>query len=355
MIRRRRPAPVFGVGGLACAVGAILMALGPSAACTGGAGMTVLKLAHGLDVTHPVHRAMVRMAELVAERSDGQMRVDIYPSEQLGSERECVELIQIGSIAMTKVSASVAESFIPSFKAFSLPFLFGGREHLFAVLDGPIGRELLLEGTGSRLRGLCYFDAGSRSFYTRDRPVLSPSDLQGLKIRTQESATAMRMVRALGGSATPIAWGELYTALQQGVVDGAENNPPSFYLSRHYEVCRYYSLDEHTAVPDVLLIGTVSWNRLASEEQEILQRAALDAAEHQKVIWKEASDEALAAVAAAGVEILRPDTRPFAAAVAPLIEEYRAEPEVYRWIERISALGREMAADAESGEEEMPQ
>lgn len=322
--------------------------------CAGGSDTTVVKLAHGLDVTHPVHRAMVYMAHLVAERSFGDMQIDIYPSEQLGSERECVELIQIGSVAMTKVSASVAESFIPSFKVLSLPHLFTGREHLFAVLDGPIGRDLLLQGEGSRLRGLCYFDAGSRSFYTRERPVLSPSDLEGLKIRTQESATAMRMVRALGGSATPISWGEIYTALQQGVVDGAENNPPSFYLSRHYEVCRYYSLDEHTFVPDVLMIGTASWNRLAPEEQEILQRAALDAAEHQKVIWQEASDEALAAVAEAGVEILHPDKGPFAEAVAPLIEEYRSEPEVYRWIERIRALGREMEATPENDAEGDP-
>jgi tripartite ATP-independent transporter DctP family solute receptor len=323
-------------------LGATVVAIGLLGACAGEAGVKVLKLAHGLDVTHPVHRAMVRMSNLVAERSDGGMRIDIYPSEQLGSERECVELIQIGSIAMTKVSAAVAESFIPSFKVFSLPYLFTGRQHLFAVMDGPIGRELLLQGVDSRLRGLCYFDSGSRSFYTRKRPVRSPSDLEGLKIRTQESATAIRMVRALGGSATPISWGELYTALQQGVVDGAENNPPSFFLSRHYEVCRYYSLDEHTAVPDVLLIGTATWNRLPPEEQEILQRAALDAAEHQKVIWKEASDEALAAVAEAGIEILHPDKEPFAEAVAPLIEEYRSEAKVYPWIERIRALGREM-------------
>jgi tripartite ATP-independent transporter DctP family solute receptor len=348
MRRQGQPAATFRVARLARLFGSTVVVIGMSWACTGGAGVTVLKLAHGLDVTHPVHGAMVYMAELVSERSNAGMRIDIYPSEQLGSERECVELLQIGSIAMTKVSASVAESFIPSFKVFSLPYLFTGREHLFAVLDGPIGRELLFQGMGSRLRGLCYFDAGSRSFYTRERPVHSPADLEGLKIRTQESATAMRMVRALGGSATPIAWGELYTALQQGVVDGAENNPPSFYLSRHYEVCRYYSLDEHTSVPDVLLIGTASWNRLTPDEQEILARAALAAAEHQKVIWKRASDEALAAVADGGVEILHPDTGPFAEAVAPLIEEYRGEPEVYRWIERIRQLGNSMEAAPES-------
>jgi TRAP-type C4-dicarboxylate transport system substrate-binding protein len=130
------------------------------------------------------------------------------------------------------------------------------------VLDGEIGRQLLAGAERFRLRGLAFYDAGSRSFYTRDRPVRSPADLAGLKIRTQESSTAMAMVSALGGAATPVAWGELYTALQQSVVDGAENNPPRFHLSRHYEVARYYALDEHTRVPDVVLVSTVVWNEL---------------------------------------------------------------------------------------------
>jgi tripartite ATP-independent transporter DctP family solute receptor len=304
-------------------------------ACGDGGRTTVVKLAHGLDVTHPVHTAMVRMAEIVAENSDGSVRIDIYPSEQLGSERECVELLQIGSIGMTKVSASVAEAFIPSFKVLSLPYLFRDRQHLFAVLDGEVGRELLLGGQESRLRGLCYFDAGSRSFYTRDHRVDSPADLAGLKIRTQESATSMRMVRALGGSATPISWGELYTALQQGVVDAAENNPPSFYLSRHYEVCSYYTLDEHTSVPDVLMMSTRVWEDLDPRMQALLQGAAREAAEYQKVIWAKASAEALKAVEKAGVEIIRPDKRLFEVAVSELIEEYRDQPEIWEWIERI--------------------
>ena len=319
----------------------VLIALG----CVGDGDGTVIKLAHGLDVTHPVHRAMVRMAEIVAGDSGGSARIDIYPSEQLGSERECVELLQIGSIGMTKVSASVAEAFIPSFKVFSLPYLFRDRDHLFAVLDGEVGRALLLDGQESRLRGLCYFDAGSRSFYTRDRRVDSPADLAGLKIRTQESATAMRMVRTLGGSATPISWGELYTALQQGVVDAAENNPPSFFLSRHYEVCRFYSLDEHTSVPDVLLMSTRVWRDLDPRVQKLVQRAALEAAEYQKVIWAEASVEALAAVVEAGVEIIRPDKTPFEEAVRELIEEYREQPEIWKWIEGIRAVGVSAAED----------
>lgn len=242
--------------------------------CSRQDSVTAIKLAHGLDIAHPVHKGMVYFAEQVAERSNGQMRIDIYPSGQLGSERQCLELLQIGSLGMTKVSAAVLENFAPRMKVLGLPYLFRDDEHAWAVLNGPIGKDLLLEAQNYWLRGVCFYDAGSRSFYTKDRPVNSPDDLEGLKIRVMNSQTAMQMVKALGGAPTPISFGELYTALQQGVVDGAENNPPSFYTSRHYEVCKYYSIDEHSTVPDVMLIGTNTWERLTAQEQTWLQEAA---------------------------------------------------------------------------------
>ena len=164
------------------------------------------------------------------------------------------------------------------------------------------------------------------------------SYLRGLKIRTQESPTSVKMVRALGGSATPIAWGELYTALQQGVVDGAENNPPSFYLSRHYEVCKYFSLNEHTMVPDVLIISTVIWNDLTEQEKQWIQEAADESYEYQKQLWKESTEEALREVEKAGVQIYHPDKSLFEKKVEPLIEEYRNEPEVYNLIQKIRAI-----------------
>lgn len=298
---------------------------------------TVIKLAHGLSPTHPVHRAMEFMAQRVAEKSEGRMRIDLYPSEQLGSERECVELLQIGSLGMTKVSSSVLEGFVPEQKVFSLPYLFHDEAHRSRVLGGAIGKRLLLAGQEYWVRGLCYYDAGSRSFYTKNKPILTPDDLAGLKIRTQESPTSIEMVKALGGSPTPIAWGELYTALQQGIVDGAENNPPSFFLSRHYEVCQYYSLDEHTSVPDVLLISTKVWDDLTPEEQRILQEAADESAEHQKTLWREATEQALAEVQKAGVEIFHPDKEPFEERVQSLYESYRSQPEVYNLIQEIKA------------------
>lgn len=308
------------------------------AACGQAGEVIVIKLGHGLDPSHSVHKGMLYMAERVREKSAGKVRLDVYPSQQLGTERECVELLQIGSLGMTKISASVLEGFAPSFKVYSLPYLFRDEEHRFEVLESEIGKRMLREIERYRIRGLCYYDSGTRSFYTKTRRILSPEDLSGLKIRTQESPTSLRMVQALGGSATPIAWGELYTALQQGVVDGAENNPPSFYLSRHYEVCQYYSLDEHTAVPDVLLISTRVWNDLPAQAQQWLQEAADESAQYQKKLWKESTEEALREVQKAGVQVLYPDKEPFMDKVQPFLEEYRKEPEIYRLIQQIKEV-----------------
>jgi tripartite ATP-independent transporter DctP family solute receptor len=189
--------------------------------CGGDRSVKVLKLAHVLDTSHPVHKGMAFMAERVAEISAGRMRVDLYPSGQLGQERDLIELLQIGSLAMTKVSTAPLEAFVPEMKIFGIPYVFRDHAHSWKIFNGQIGKKLLLAGEKYFLRGMCYYDAGSRSFYTKERPVNSPADLDGLKIRVMKSNIAVQMVQALGGSPTPIPWGELYTSLQQGVVDGA--------------------------------------------------------------------------------------------------------------------------------------
>lgn len=286
----------------------------------------IIKLAHVLNVDHPVHKSMVFLARRIEEKSAGRMRLDIYPGGQLGQERDLIELLQIGSLAMTKVSSAPLESFVPEMKIFGIPYLFRDEVHRWNVLSGPIGRRLLLAGQDYHLRGIGYYDAGSRSFYTKDKPIQTPDDLRGLKIRVMKSITSVQMVQSLGGSATPISWGELYTALQQGVVDGAENNPPSFYTSRHYEVCKYYSLDEHTSPPDILLISTVVWQSLAPEEKRWLQEAVDESVVHQRRLWKEATELSLAEVAKAGVQILRPDKNPFLDSVRSMHDSYRGTP-----------------------------
>ena len=173
-------------------------------ACNIEENKRIIRLGHGLDITHSVHKAMLEADEVLNEISKGKMRIQIYPNQQLGSERECLELLQIGSLDMTKVSGAVMENFAPKFRIFGLPFLFDSKEHLFKVLDGPIGKELLNEGVQYWLKGMGFYDSGSRSFYSRERPVMKPKDLKGLKIRVQESISAFEMVKQLGGSPTPI-------------------------------------------------------------------------------------------------------------------------------------------------------
>ena len=304
--------------------------------CSKSNDVKILKLAHALDTGHPVHLGMVHMAEQLFEKSNGKMRVDIYPSGQLGAERELLELLQIGSLAMTKVSTSPMESFVPEMKIFSIPYVFSSEDHLWSILNGPIGKSILVAGEDYRLRGLCYYDAGSRSFYTKDKPINSPADLEGLKIRVQKSLTSVKMIQALGGAATPISWGELYTALQQGVVDGAENNPPSFYLSKHYEVCKYYALDEHTSVPDILLMSTVVWSSLTTQQQNWLQEAVDESVIFQRKVWKESSDHALAEVQKAGGEVIYPEKKPFQESVKEMHESYQGTP-IYDLIQKIAA------------------
>lgn len=294
-----------------------------------------LRLAHGLDTQHPVHIAMEHLAQEVDHLSNGSLTVSLYPSEQLGSERELVELLQIGSVAMTKISAAVLENFEPTFSVLTLPYLFKSREHQFAVLDGVAGNELLHNLASSHLKGLGFYDAGSRSFYTCKTAVKDPSDLAGLKIRTQESASAINMVKALGASPTPISWGELYTALAQGIVDGAENNPPSFYSSRHYEVCPHYTLDEHTTVPDVLIMSKAVWQRLDPPQREQLERAVRSSVDLERTLWQEATQDALQKLEAEGVEIIRPSKAPFRKRTESLRTAAASNPKLQKILQRI--------------------
>ncbi|MFQ5772095.1 MAG: TRAP transporter substrate-binding protein [bacterium] len=250
------------------------------------------------------------------------MVIEIYPNEQLGNEKECLEKLQLGAIAMTKVSSSMLESFLEEYKVYALPYLFKNDDHRWRVLNGDIGKKILASGESIKLKGLVYYDAGYRSFYTVEKPILHPDDLKGLKIRTQQSPMAMKMVEALGGSPTPISWGELYTSLQQGVVDGAENNEPSLFTSNHYEVCKYYSLDEHTSVPDVVVINTAVWNQLSERHKKALMEAAEESVVYQRQLWKAFVQESMQKMTAAGLQVFHPDKAPFEALAKKMWQEF---------------------------------
>lgn len=304
--------------------------------CQGEEEHKVIRLAHSLDESHTVHLAMKFMAKKVAKDSGGRLEIQIYPGGQLGSERETLELLQVGAVGMTKVSAAVMESFSPAYRLFGVPYLFRDREHMFRVLDGDLGKEILRSGKPQRLLGMGYYDSGSRHFYTKSK-VVSPEDLKGKKIRVMNSQSSISMVNGLGAAATPLPLGDLYTALQQGVVDGAENNLPSFDKLRHYEVCKHLVLDGHTAVPDVLLLSTSVWESLSEQERSWLSEAARASVEHQRGLWHAAEAESLARVKAAGVTVHQPDHSAFAAFGTRLRSQLASDPQLFKRLSRVEA------------------
>jgi tripartite ATP-independent transporter DctP family solute receptor len=312
--------------------------LGLASVSMADSGVKVLRLAHGLNTQHPVHKAMVYMAEKVDEKSGGRMKVEVYPSEQLGNEKECIEALQLGYLGMTKISSGVLEAFVNEYKIFGIPYLFRDSDHFWAVANGPIGKEILASGESKRLKGLCYYDAGARSFYAK-KQINSPADLSAggvtMKIRVMNSPMAFEMISTMGGSPTPISWGELYTSLDQGVVDAAENNPPSLLTSRHYEICDYYTLDEHVRLPDVLVISTRVWDELEPEQQRILQEAVDESVEYQRKIWIESEQEAFEVFKEKGIQIIRPDKQPFIDSVQPIWNKYKEDKTLGPLIDKI--------------------
>ena len=305
--------------------------------CKKDSKTNVLNLAHNLPQSHPVHKGILAFQKSLAEKSDGKLIIKIFPDGQLGSEREALELLQIGSVAITKVSAAIVSNFVPDYNVLSIPYIFRDKEHYFDVLEGDIGKSLLEKGSKYWLRGLCFYDAGSRSFYTKEKAIRTPEDLKGLKIRVMNNQTSINMVNSLGGSATPMAYGELYTAIQQGVVDGAENNPPSFVSSNHFEVSKYYTLDEHSSIPDVLLIGTKSWEKLSEQEKKWLQEAADESAQAQKKYWAASVEESMKKLKDAGVEVIRPEKSLFADKSKSVLEEITKDKILKNLVQQIQA------------------
>ncbi len=306
------------------------------ASCKKDDGVQTLYLAHTLPQGHPVHKGILEFKKALNKKSGGRMDIKIFPDGQLGSEREALELLQIGSVAITKVSAATLSNFVPEYHVLGIPYLFRDKQHQFDVLEGEVGKSILEKGSKFWLRGLCYYDAGSRSFYTSNKAVRTPEDLKGLKIRVMNNQMAINMVNSLGGSATPMAYGELYTAIQQGVVDGAENNPPSFVSSNHYEVSKYYTLDQHSSVPDVLLISTKYWDKLSEEERVWVQEAADESAQAQKVFWNASVEESMAVAKKAGVEVIIPEKSLFQEKSKSVLEDFmKKHPEMTDIISKI--------------------
>lgn len=301
-----------------------------------------LKIAHNLAIDHPVHQGIQHFADRLKALSGGQITCQIYPSAQLGSETVCLERLQSGSLDFAKVSTAPVSNFVPVMNVFSLPYLFDNEAHYWQTLNGEIGGDLLESiqtndaGKNSGLVGICYFDAGSRNFYSKE-PINQPSDLQGKTIRVMRDPVAIAMVEAMGGNPSPMAFGELYSALQQGNVQAAENNPPSFVQSKHLEVCNHFSFDHHSRIPDIFLASSTLWDKLSDQEKEWVHTASREASLHQRQLWKSGTEEALKTMAEQGIEIHRPSLKPFQEASAPVIEKF-AKGDVAEYVDRIRKL-----------------
>lgn len=317
---------------------ALVLALSAGASFSASA-KTVLKLSHNNDKTHPVHISMQYMADEVKKLTNGEVVVRIYPNSQLGTQRESMELLQSGSLDMAKSNASELEAFEPSYGAYNIPYLFRDVDHYYrALLDPAVGQKILDSSKGKGFIGLTYYDGGARSFYA-DKPIKSPADLKGMKIRVQPSPTAVEMMKLMGASPTPLAYGELYTALQQKVVDGAENNQTALTLARHGEVAKYFSEDEHTMIPDVLVIGQKSWDKLTPEQQQALKKAADDSMMYHKDLWqKMIAETTQEAKDKLGVEFVKVDKQPFIDATKSMHDAAKANPLLKDYIERIDSL-----------------
>ena len=327
---------VFGLvrGGSSRGVGALIALLAslflascrsPESASSGSAARGdapnwEVRFSHVLSTNSEFHLLAERFRDLMLERTDGRFRVAIYPSGQLGGERVAFEQIQVGAVHMAITGTPVLSGWVPEGQMFDLPFLFESRDHGLAVMNGPIGdwwRGLLLERTG--VRSLGFLDYGFRHVYNRRRTVEAPEDLAGLKLRVLQNATYLASYSALGVQATPMNYGEVYSALQQGVIDGGEANAIGFVSSRLHEVARFYSFTSITYNPITLLVNEPFYRALPPDIREIVDRSAADALAHQSEEARRMEADAIEQMRAAGVEISRPDLAAFAPTVRPRI------------------------------------
>jgi tripartite ATP-independent transporter DctP family solute receptor len=263
----------------------------------------VLRLAETHPQDYPTTKGDYEFARLVKERSGGRIQIEVYYGSQLGQEKAVIEQVQFGAIDMTRVSISPVASFVPKLNAFQMPYLYRDEAHMWKVLKGDIGKGLLASLEPFGFIGLGWFEAGSRNFYNSKRPITKPEELKGLKIRVQESELMMGLVSAFGAVPTPMAYGEVYSALQTGVVDGAENNWPSYFSTSHYEVAKYFCLDEHTRVPEIIIGSKISLGRLSKADQDLIKQAALDAIDYQRAEWAKYEQISIDKVKAGGAQI----------------------------------------------------
>lgn len=286
------------------------------------------KLAENQSADNPVSKGMQMFADLVNEKTNGTVTIEVYLDAQLGNENETIDQVQAGTLDFARINTSALSATADGVTVFTLPYIFTSYEQKYNVLDGEIGQGIIDGLEAYNMVGLEYWEAGSRSFYTVKKPVKSVADLKGMKLRVQQSDVAIKMVELLGGAATPMAYGEVYQGLQTGVIDGAENDFVSYYTSGHYEVAPYYTTDGHMAPPAMLLMSKSSWDKMSESQQAAVREAAREAALWQRTAMNEYQEEAKAKVMEAGCEVFEVNVQEFQDAVADIYAMYPQHAEV---------------------------
>lgn len=313
-------------------------ALFASVASLAGACEVTLRSSDTHPEGYPTVLAVEHMGKLLSERTDGRICVEVFHSAQLGQEKDTIEQTQFGVIDLNRVSMGPFNNIIEETQVVSLPYIFRSVDHMHTVMDGPVGEEILAAFADHDLIGLAYYDGGSRSFYNSQKPITEMADLAGMKFRVMQSDIFVDMVSAVGANATPMPYGEVYSSIQTGVIDGAENNWPSYESSGHFEVAGYYTLDQHLIVPEVLVMSKTSWDKLSPEDQSILRQAAKDSVPVMRDLWAAREADSEAKVRASGVEVISEiDKTPFIEAMAPVYEKHVTSDKLRDLVARIQA------------------
>ena len=296
-----------------------------------GQDKMVLKATDVHPLGYPTVEAVVRMGKKLETATKGRLSIQMYPSMQLGGEKEMIEQAQVGALQIARISVGPMGGIVDELNVFNMPFVFRDVPHMQKVIDGPIGDEMLGKLTAaptSKLIGLCWMDAGARSFYNSKKPIRTIDDLKGLKIRMMGNPIFVETANAVGANGIAMGFDQLYNALQTGVVDGAENNPPSYESGKHFQVAKYYSLTEHLIIPEILVFSRASWDKLSKDDQALITKVSKEAQQEQRKLWMEREVQSMDTVKKAGIEVLTftPDQKKkFQDAVKPVWDKYGAK------------------------------
>jgi tripartite ATP-independent transporter DctP family solute receptor len=287
---------------------------------------------------YPTVQALRYMSEMLSKNSNGKFSIKVYSKSALGNEKDTIEQTKLGAIAMARVNVAPMNNICASTMVPTMPFLFRSTEHMRKVLDGPIGEEILKDCEAQGFIGLAFYDSGARSIYTVKKPIKSIADARGLKVRVQQSDLWVSLLESMGANATPMPYGEVYTALKTGLVDAAENNYPSYESSRHFEVAKYYNKTEHSMAPEMILFSKRIWDTLSADDQKQIRLAAKESVGYMRNLWDEREAKSLAIVKAAGSEIIEVDKSSFQTAMKPVYDKFLKDPKLQDMVKRIGAV-----------------